>query len=72
MTERETAQLQVQCDFSDLAAVVRVIRKAHPYEVPTYEVPMIEAWRLKDSEAAWVGAEMSHGWRRQPAIGAGR
>lgn len=42
-TVQETAQLQVQCDFADLAAVVGAIRAAHPYEVP-----VIEAWRLED------------------------
>jgi hypothetical protein len=49
VTVQETAQLQMQCDLTDLAAVVRAIREAHPYEVP-----VIEAWRLEDLEAELI------------------
>jgi hypothetical protein len=50
VTVQETAQVQLQCDRADLAAVVRAIRAVHPYEVP-----VIEAWRLEDVEAEWGG-----------------
>jgi hypothetical protein len=43
VTVQETAQVQMQCELADLAAVVRAIRAEHPYEVP-----VIEAWRLED------------------------
>jgi hypothetical protein len=43
VTVQETAQLQMQCDLADLAAVVQAIRDEHPYEVP-----VIEAWRLEN------------------------
>jgi hypothetical protein len=56
VTVRETAQVQMQCDLADLAAVVRAIRDEHPYEVP-----VIEAWRLENPNTEEVGISIEPG-----------